>query len=128
MSAAVRIVSVILAAVVPTILTLFATTGVRAADGLPEREPGPRAVGKVYTWNSPDGLAYDFFLPKSYDVENGITLTFILHGSNGWKGWGFGMHAPGEFRPEHFVVSPNGATPRRRTASPRRSSSATTRS
>jgi predicted esterase len=80
-------------------------------DGPPEREPGPKATGKIYTWKAEDGLAYDFYLPKSYDPEKGITLTLILHGSNGWKGWGFGMHAAGEFRPDDFVVSPEGTTP-----------------
>lgn len=93
-------------------LTIVATsTDLRAGDGPPEKEPGPKATGKVYTWKTSDGLAYDFLLPKSYDPEKGITLTFILHGSNGWKGWGFSMHAPGEFRPDDFVVSPEGTTP-----------------
>lgn len=80
-------------------------------DGPPEKQPGPDATGKVYTWKAEDGLAYDFHLPKDYDPERGITLTFILHGSNGWKGWGFSMHAAGEFRPHDFVVSPDGTTP-----------------
>ncbi len=79
-------------------------------DGPPAKEPGPKAKGKVYTWKATNGLAYDFYLPKNYEAEKGITLTLILHGSNGWKGWGFGMHTPGEFRPDDFVVSPEGTT------------------
>jgi hypothetical protein len=96
-----------MAAVLATAMSGRAT----ADDGPPAKEPGPKAIGKLYTWKAADGLAYDYFLPKSYDPEKGITLTFILHGSNGWKGWGFSMHAAGEFRPEDFVVSPEGTTP-----------------
>ncbi len=83
----------------------------RAADEPPSKEPGPKATGKIYTWKAADGLAYDFYLPKSYDPGKGITLTLILHGSNGWKGWGFSMHKAGDFRPDDFVVSPEGTTP-----------------
>lgn len=91
-------------------LVLLATPA-RGADEPPSKAPGVDAKGKLYTWKAEDGLAYDFFLPKEYDPERGITLTFILHGSNGWKGWGFSMHAAGEFRPHDFVVSPEGTTP-----------------
>ena len=45
--------------------------------GPPEKAPGPDATGKLYTWKAENGLAYDFFLPKEYDPEKGITLTFI---------------------------------------------------
>lgn len=83
----------------------------RGEDGPPEKEPDAKATGRLYTWKAADGLAYDWYLPKSYDPEKGVTLTFVLHGSNGWKGWGFSMHPPGEFRPEDFVVSPEGTTP-----------------
>ncbi len=92
-------------------LSLVALSGAAlAADEPPEKEPGPKAVGKRYMWKAPNGLAYEYFLPKSYDPEKGITLTFLLHGSNGWKGWGLSMHKQGEFRPEDFVVSPDGTT------------------
>lgn len=89
---------------------LLSGPAVAADKGPPAKEPGPKATGKLYTWKAENGLAYDFYLPKSYDPEKGITLTFILHGSNGWKGWGFSMHAAGEFRPHDFVVSPDGTT------------------
>ncbi len=82
-----------------------------AKDGEPpSKAPGPKATGKKYAWKAPNGLAYHYVLPKSYDPEKGITLTIILHGSNGSRWWGFNMHAPGEFRPEDFVVSPDGTT------------------
>ncbi len=101
--------AVVLGAVV---LGAVGTTGaVHAADDTPEKAPAAGATGKVYTWKAANGLAYDWYLPKSYDEQKGITLTFILHGSNGWKGWGFSMHAPGEFRPDDLVVSPEGTTP-----------------
>jgi hypothetical protein len=82
-----------------------------AGDGPPEKELGPKSTGKVFTSKAPDGLAYDYYLPKGYDPEKGITLTFILHGSNQGKWWGFSMHPAGKFRPEDFVVSPDGTTP-----------------
>ncbi|MEN8149804.1 MAG: hypothetical protein ABFS86_08265, partial [Planctomycetota bacterium] len=75
-----------------------------------ERTPGPKSKGKKYSAKAENGLAYHYFLPKSYDEEKGITMTLILHGSNGSRWWGFNMHEAGKFRPEDFVVSPDGTT------------------
>jgi predicted esterase len=81
-----------------------------AGDEPPEKPPGPGSTGKLYSAKAENGLAYHYFLPKSYDPAKGITMTLILHGSNGSRWWGFNMHAAGEFRPDDFVVSPDGTT------------------
>lgn len=81
-----------------------------AGDEPPSRPPGPKSTGKKYSAKAENGLAYHYFLPKSYDPEKGITMTLILHGSNGSRWWGFNMHPAGEFRPDDFVVSPDGTT------------------
>ena len=76
----------------------------------PEKEPGEGAAGKVYEWQSKDGLRYQYFLPKSYDPAKGITLTFVLHGSNLDRRWGFANHKAGVFRKQDLVVCPDGTT------------------
>lgn len=75
-----------------------------------EREPDGKATGKVYEWKSKDGLAYQYYLPKSFDPDQPINLTFILHGSNLDRRWGFANHKAGDFRADDFVVSPDGTT------------------
>ena len=76
----------------------------------PEQEPSPTTVGKVYEWQSSAGLRYQFYLPKSYDQDAGINLTFILHGSNLDRRWGFANHKAGQFRADDLVVCPDGTT------------------
>lgn len=80
------------------------------ADKLKSQEPGEKSKGKLCEWKSKDGLAYVHFVPKDYDAEKGANLTFILHGSNLSRGWGFSNHKAGEFRPQDIVVSPDGTT------------------
>jgi len=93
------------------VVAALSTAGTaRAAGEPPEKQPGPRATGKKYSARAKNGLVYHYFLPKSYDPEKGITMTLILHGSNGSRWWGFNMHEAGKFRPEDFVVSPDGTT------------------
>lgn len=76
----------------------------------PEKEPGKASAGKVHEWQSKDGLRYQYFLPKSYDPAKGITLTFVLHGSNLDRRWGFANHKAGVFRKHDLVVCPDGTT------------------
>jgi predicted esterase len=84
---------------------------VARADEHPMRKPGADAVGQVYTWKAKDGLAYEYFVPKSYDAKAGANLTVVLHGSNLDRRWTFLNHPPGKFRPADVVVSPDGTTP-----------------
>jgi hypothetical protein len=77
----------------------------------PEREPGTKATGKVFTWSAKNGTRYEYFVPKDYDSEKGANLTLILHGSNLDRRWGFANHKAGEFREYDIVVCPDGTTP-----------------
>lgn len=97
---------------VASLLTLALSLGAGslASGQAPEKEPGPRATGKVYTWTASNGLAYEFYVPKSYDPDAGASLTMILHGSNLDRRWGFANHRAGEFRADDIVVSPDGTT------------------
>lgn len=81
-----------------------------AAAQAPEKEPGPRATGKRYSWTAANGLAYEYFVPKGYSADEGANLTLILHGSNLDRRWGFANHEAGTFRPDDIVVSPDGTT------------------
>lgn len=96
----------VLCAVLATALMLASPAAAQA----PEKEPGPRATGKRYSWTASNGIAYEYFVPKSYEAEEGANLTFILHGSNMDRRWGFANHKAGEFRPDDIVVSPDGTT------------------
>ncbi|MCR9245089.1 MAG: hypothetical protein NXI31_08650 [bacterium] len=100
--------------VVPTrIATSLAVVSMAAASLVaqaPEKEPGPSTTGKVYEWQSSEELRYQYFLPKDHDPEVGINLTFILHGSNLDRRWGFANHKAGQFRANDLVVSPDGTT------------------
>ena len=75
-----------------------------------EQRPDASAAGKVHEWHSEDGLQYQYYLPKSYNPEAGINLTFVLHGSNLDRRWGFANHKAGSFRSEDLVVCPDGTT------------------
>jgi len=75
-----------------------------------EKQPSAKATGKVYEWKSKDGLQYQYYLPKKFDPQQPINLTFILHGSNLDRRWGFANHKAGQFRSDDFVVSPDGTT------------------
>ncbi|MFO1078631.1 MAG: alpha/beta hydrolase-fold protein [Planctomycetota bacterium] len=75
-----------------------------------ERAPDAAAKGKVYQWKSKDGLAYEYYLPKDFDAGRPINLTFVLHGSNLDRRWGFANHKAGEFRADDLVVCPDGTT------------------
>ncbi len=80
------------------------------AGGVKQKEPGPKAKGKVYEWTAQNGLVYRYHVPKKYDAKRGANLTFILHGSNGNRGWGFANCPAGKFRADDIVVSPDGTT------------------
>lgn len=107
------------------VLVLFAvafmgsSTWALALDPLPivpsrldvkEREPSPSAKGAVYEWTSKGGLRYQYRIPKSYDPKQGASITFLLHGSNMDRRWGFANHNADRFRPDDIVVSPDGTT------------------
>ncbi|MEM8710933.1 MAG: alpha/beta fold hydrolase, partial [Planctomycetota bacterium] len=75
-----------------------------------EKEPGAGTPGKRYSWTAENGLGFEYVIPKGYDPDVGANLTFILHGSNLDRRWGFANHEPGKFRPDDIVVSPDGTT------------------
>lgn len=75
-----------------------------------QKAPDTSAKGKVYEWKSKDGLAYQYYLPKDFDPGRPIGLTFVLHGSNLTRQWGFANHEAGEFRADDLVVCPDGTT------------------
>jgi predicted esterase len=81
------------------------------ADGHPEKQPGPKSTGKIYTWTAGNGTKYEYYVPKDYDADAGANLTLILHGSNLDRRWGFANHKAGKFRKDDIVVSPDGTTP-----------------
>ena len=80
------------------------------AAGPKKKQPGPKATGKVYEWTSGNGTVLRYFVPKHYNHAKGANLTFILHGSNGNRGWGFANCPAGKFRADDIVVSPDGTT------------------
>jgi predicted esterase len=82
-----------------------------AAAETPEREPSPKAAGKVYAWKSKGGLRYEYRVPERYDPAQGANVVFILHGTGLDRRWGFANHPADEFRPDDLVVSPDGPTP-----------------
>ncbi len=81
-----------------------------AREGIPRKQIGLDSPGKVFEWSSKDGLAYTYIVPKNYQPKTGANLTFILHGSNLTRLWGFANHRAGEFRPDDLVVCPDGTT------------------
>ena len=72
--------------------------------------PAEASKGRVHEWKSGDGLAFQYFVPKSYDPAKGANLTFVLHGSDLTKTWGFANLKIGSFREDDIVVSPDGTT------------------
>jgi pimeloyl-ACP methyl ester carboxylesterase len=95
----------------PVILAaaLLPTTSALAREA-PERKPSADARGQVFMWRSRDGLAYEYFVPKSYDAAKDANLTLVLHGSNLDRRWTFLNHPAGRFRRDDVVVSPDGTT------------------
>jgi pimeloyl-ACP methyl ester carboxylesterase len=88
----------------------LAAADVSSAGEPEQKAPGPKAAGRVCEWKSADGLAYQYFVPEKYDAAKGANLTFILHGSNLDRRWGFANHRAGEFRKDDVVVCPDGTT------------------
>ena len=73
----------------PVLLLLAATT---LAKEPPRKAPGPKAKGKVFSWQTADGLQYLFRVPKSYDPDQGANVVFFIHGTNMNKYWGLYSH------------------------------------
>ena len=73
-----------------------------------QKAPGNKSVGAAYEWKSESGAPYEYFVPKSYDADNGANLTVVLHGNGLDYRWTFWNHPPGEFRPDDIVVSLEG--------------------
>lgn len=90
---------------------IFALLAVAVCAQKAQKEPSAATTGKVYEWQSENGLQYQYFLPKSYDPAVGVNLTFVLHGSNLDRRWGFANHKAGKFRQDDLVVCPDGTTP-----------------
>ena len=76
--------------------------------GAPEAAPGPDSKGRVLAWKSKGGLAYEYFVPASYDPERGANLVLVFHGTGLDRRWTFANHPAGTFRPDDIVVSPDG--------------------
>jgi predicted esterase len=82
------------------------------AGSFDKKAPDPKApAGKVFEWKSGGGTTCLWRAPARYDEATGVNLTLILHGSNLTREWGFANHSAKEFRPDDFVVSPDGTTP-----------------
>jgi hypothetical protein len=97
------------AALAAVVMVCSATDAAGGAE--PEQKaPGAKTTGRVYEWKSADGLAYQYFVPEKYDAGKGANLTFVLHGSNLDRRWGFANHKAGEFRKDDVVVCPDGTT------------------
>jgi len=88
---------------------VFAAPGA-LLDTVKEKAPGPKAKGVIFQWKSKDGPVYHYRIPKNYSDEKGANLTFILHGSNLDRRWGFANHSYKTFRADDIVVSPDGTT------------------
>ena len=97
-------------ALLSTCLGLFLTIASVHAAKIKKESPGEATKGKVFEWTSGKGIDYQFIIPRSYDAKKGTNLTFILHGSNLSRTWGFANHTAGEFRPDDIVVVPDGTT------------------
>lgn len=74
------------------------------------KPPEAKAGGDVFEWTSAGGVVCRWRGPLRYDAARGASLTFVLHGSNLDRRWGFANHDPKTFRPDDFVVSPDGTT------------------
>ncbi|MCE9634581.1 MAG: hypothetical protein K8T90_02660 [Planctomycetes bacterium] len=70
----------------------------------------PKAAGEVYEWTSAGGVVCSWRAPAKYDAATGVNLTLILHGSNLSHLWGFANHDAKTFRPDDFVLVPDGTT------------------
>ncbi len=94
------------------LLLIFAPlAGATVEDDVTALEPGPGAAGEVHEWRSKDGTSFRYRIPQGFDFEKGANLTFILHGSNLDRRWGFWNHDHKKFRPDDVVISPDGTTP-----------------
>ncbi|MBI1853872.1 MAG: hypothetical protein HYR85_26340 [Planctomycetes bacterium] len=93
------------------VVAVHLTAALARGEDHPQRKPAADAAGQVFAWKAKDGLAYEYFVPKSYDPAKGTNLTLVLHGSNLDRRWTFLNHPPGKFRPDDIVVSPDGTTP-----------------
>jgi predicted esterase len=98
-----------LAALLPVLFAL-ASGGARAAD-VETKAPSPKAPFRLYQWKSAGGIVCFWRPPEHYDPEKGANLTMILHGTGLTHEWGFANHPWKTFRPDDFVVSPDGPTP-----------------
>jgi len=97
-------------AVMTALLVAALAVPSRAEDPV-SKAPAEAPRGKICEWKSEDGLAYQFRVPENYDADKSVNLTFILHGSNLDRRWGFANHSAETFRPDDVVVSPDGTTP-----------------
>lgn len=100
-----------LRAAVGSLAIVAALSVAPAAAQVEERAPAVDAPAEVFDWESTDGLRFRYRAPASYDPEEGVGLTLILHGSNLSRTWGFANHRAETFRPDDVVVSPEGTTP-----------------
>lgn len=95
-------------------LVWFASSFASAAEDRVARAPDPTdaaARGQVFQWHTADELAYEYYVPASYDHAQGANVTVLFHASNQDRRWAFAHHVPGEFRANDILVSPDGTTP-----------------
>jgi len=79
------------------------------ADDNPEEAPGEAKPGRPYQWKSTStDTPFEYFVPKTYDPEQGANLTVVLHGNGLDHRWSFWNHPVGEFRKSDILVSPDG--------------------
>ena len=93
------------------LLAVLSAAPVQAEDNeVAHVAPSAEVAGTLCEWKAEDGLAYRYRVPASYDASKGANLTFLLHGSNLNRWWGFANHSWKTFRPDDIVVSPDGTT------------------
>lgn len=96
----------------PAALAAFVLlTPIATPEEVRQAAPAEARPGVVHEWQSKDGLAFQYRLPKDRDADAPVTLTVILHGSNLDRRWGFANHRPETFRPHDLVLCPDGTTP-----------------
>jgi pimeloyl-ACP methyl ester carboxylesterase len=89
---------------------LLGTVAPAALGDVAKKAPDPKAKGEIYEWKSAGGIVCWWRAPERYDEATGANLTLILHGSNLTHEWGFANHSHKSFRPDDFLVSPDGTT------------------
>ena len=92
------------------ILLALCLVGTLCAQKVQTKSISVGSFEKIYEDTSKDGLAYWYHVPKGLKADTPVNLTFILHGSNLSRGWGFSNHSPKSFRTDDVIVCPDGTS------------------